>query len=111
MIGRRGACGSAGSPDSPAFPARCSRGETGCRPGLIVSRMGKPIGADTGEADPRAFRALREGDLHLIRLGSEFPDLTDSVAPGGRSPTHGRRREAPDVAVGGIPARAALFLD
>lgn len=53
----------------------------------IFFRMGIPIGADTAEADhPGEFSAAREGDLNLIRLGSERYEIPDAVVlgPAGR---------------------------
>jgi hypothetical protein len=45
---------------------------------------GRPIGTDTGEADPTGeFRASREGDLNFIRVGDERYEIPDAVAMGG----------------------------
>lgn len=49
----------------------------------IYFRMGKPIGADTSEADPGKFEATREGDLNFIRIGAERYEIPDAVALGG----------------------------
>ena len=49
----------------------------------IFFRMGRPIGADTSEADPGAFSATREGDLNFIRIGSERYEIPDAVPLGG----------------------------
>ena len=50
----------------------------------IFFRMGKPIGADTSEADGYPeFRAIKENDLHLIRLGHERYEIPDAVVLGG----------------------------
>lgn len=49
----------------------------------IFFRMGKPIGADTSEADPGEFRASREGDLNFIRIGRERYEVPDAVVLGG----------------------------
>jgi len=50
----------------------------------IFFRMGKPIGADTSEADGSSeFRATKENDLHLIRVGNERYEIPDAVALGG----------------------------
>ena len=49
----------------------------------IFFRMGKPIGADTSEADPGKFSATREGDLILIRIGNERYEIPDAVVLGG----------------------------
>lgn len=50
----------------------------------IFFRMGKPIGADTSQAEgyPR-FSATREGDLNLIRVGKERYEIPDAVVLGG----------------------------
>ena len=50
----------------------------------IFFRMGIPIGADTSQADGYPeFRATREGDLHLIRVGDERYEIPDAVVLGG----------------------------
>ncbi len=49
----------------------------------IFFRMGRPIGADTSEADPGVFRATREGDLNVIRVGHERYEIPDAVVLGG----------------------------
>ena len=50
----------------------------------IFFRMGKPIGADTSEADGyHEFRATKEYDLHLIRVGNERYEIPDAVVLGG----------------------------
>jgi len=50
----------------------------------IFFRLGRPIGADTSEADPGGeFEAMREADLHLIRLGGERYEIPDAVVLGG----------------------------
>lgn len=50
----------------------------------IFFRMGKPIGADTSQADGYPeFRATRESDLHMIRLGKERYEIPDAVILGG----------------------------
>jgi hypothetical protein len=50
----------------------------------IFFRKGIPIGADTSEADGyHEFRADKEGDLHLIRVGSERYEIPDAVILGG----------------------------
>jgi heat shock protein HslJ len=50
----------------------------------IFFRMGKPIGADTSEADRTGtFRATRENDLNLIRVGNERYEIPDAVVLGG----------------------------
>jgi hypothetical protein len=50
----------------------------------IFFRMGKPIGVSTSQADgyPK-FRATKEGDLHLIRIGKERYEIPDAVVLGG----------------------------
>ena len=48
----------------------------------IYFRMGEPIGADTSEADPGRFSAMREGDLNFIRIGNERYEIPDAVALG-----------------------------
>jgi hypothetical protein len=46
--------------------------------------MGRPIGADTSQADGYPeFRATKEGDLNLIRIGSERYEIPDAVVLGG----------------------------
>ena len=50
----------------------------------IFFRMGKPIGADTSEADGYPeFGATKENDLHLIRVGNERYEIPDAVVLGG----------------------------
>lgn len=49
----------------------------------IYFRMGKPIGADTSEADPGEFSATKEEDLNLIRIGSERYEIPDAAVLGG----------------------------
>lgn len=49
----------------------------------LYFRMGKPIGADTSEADPGKFSARREGDLNFIRIGNERYEIPDAVVLGG----------------------------
>jgi hypothetical protein len=49
----------------------------------IFFRMGKPVGADTSEADPGKFSGTREGDLILIRIGNERYEIPDAVVLGG----------------------------
>lgn len=46
----------------------------------ISFRMGKPIGADTSQADGYPeFRATKESDLHFIRIGNERDESPDAV--------------------------------
>ena len=50
----------------------------------IYFRMGRPIGADTSQADGYPeFGATKESDLHLIRIGNERYEIPDAVALGG----------------------------
>jgi hypothetical protein len=50
----------------------------------IFYRMGRPIGADTSQADGYPeFRAVRESDLHMIRIGEERYEIPDAVPLGG----------------------------
>jgi hypothetical protein len=45
---------------------------------------GKPVGADTSQADGYPeFRATMERDLHLIRVGNERYEIPDAVVLGG----------------------------
>jgi hypothetical protein len=50
----------------------------------IYFRMGRPVGADTSQADGYPeFRATQEADLHLIRIGYERYEIPDAVVFGG----------------------------
>lgn len=50
----------------------------------VFFRMGKAIGADTSQADGYPeFRASKEGDLNLVRVGSERYEIPDAVILGG----------------------------
>ena len=50
----------------------------------LFFRMGRPIGADTSEADGAgAFDADKEVDLHRIRVGNERYEIPDAVVLGG----------------------------
>jgi hypothetical protein len=49
----------------------------------IFFRMGKPVGADTSEADPGRFSAVRESDLNFIRIGDERYEIPAAVVVGG----------------------------
>ncbi|MGA7966184.1 MAG: SH3 domain-containing protein [Gammaproteobacteria bacterium] len=50
----------------------------------IFFRMGKPIGADTSQADGYPeFRATKENDLNLISIGDERYEIPDAVVLGG----------------------------
>ena len=49
----------------------------------IFFRMGRPISADTSEADPGEFSVTREIDLHFIWIGTERYEIPDAVVLGG----------------------------
>lgn len=50
----------------------------------IFFRMGKPIGADTSQADSYPeFRATKKSDLNRIRIGAERYEIPDAVVLGG----------------------------
>lgn len=50
----------------------------------IFFRMGKPVGADTSQADGYPeLRATKESDLHIIRIGNEGYAIPDAVILGG----------------------------
>ena len=50
----------------------------------IFFRMGRPIGADTSEADGYSeFRTTKENDLHLIRVGNERYEIPEAAVMGG----------------------------
>jgi heat shock protein HslJ len=50
----------------------------------IYFRMGTPVGADTEQADGYPdFRAVKESDLHVIRIGDERYEIPDAVVLGG----------------------------
>lgn len=49
----------------------------------VYFRLGRPIGADTSEADPGEFGATRDGDLHVVRIGSERYEIPEAVVLGG----------------------------
>lgn len=50
----------------------------------IFFRMGRPIGADTSQADGYGeFRATKQGDLHRVRIGNECYEIPDAVVLGG----------------------------
>ena len=57
------------------------------RPGggtrAIFFQLGRPLGADTSEADWGEFSATREGDLNLVRIGEERYEIPDAVVLGG----------------------------
>ena len=47
---------------------------------IIYFRLGKPMGADTSEADGyHEFRAPLENDLHFIRVGEERNELPNAA--------------------------------
>lgn len=50
----------------------------------IYFRMGRPVGADTSQADGYPeFRTEKENDLHMIRVGTERYEIPDAVVLGG----------------------------
>ena len=50
---------------------------------FIFFSLGKPIGADTSQADGYpAFRATKKKDLHLIRIGGERHEIPDATLLG-----------------------------
>jgi len=50
----------------------------------IFFRMGKPMGADTSQADGYpAFQAAKQRDLNLIRVGNERYEIPEAVILGG----------------------------
>ncbi len=50
----------------------------------IYFRMGRPIGADTSQADGYGeFKATKESDLYHIRVGDERYEIADAVIFGG----------------------------
>ena len=50
----------------------------------IFFRMGRPIGADTSQADGYGeFRATKQGDLHRVRIGNECYEIPHAVVLGG----------------------------
>ena len=50
----------------------------------IFFSLGIPVGADTSEADGYGeFRAEKESDLNLIRVGNERYEIPDAIAFGG----------------------------
>jgi hypothetical protein len=49
----------------------------------IYFRMGRPIGADTSQADGYPeLRATRDGDMHRIRIGDEHYEIADAIVLG-----------------------------
>ena len=44
---------------------------------------GKAIGYDQSQADPGEFRASKEADLNIVRIGSERYEIPDAVISGG----------------------------
>ncbi len=56
----------------------------GERERVLYFRMGIAIGVESSEADPTGeFRAQREGDLTLIRVGDERYEVPDALVLGG----------------------------
>lgn len=56
----------------------------GGRTRAIFFRMGRPVGADTSQADGYpAFHASKEADLNLIKIGPERYEIPDAVVLGG----------------------------
>jgi hypothetical protein len=50
----------------------------------LYFRMNRAVGADTSQADGYPeFNAARDGDLHLIRVGSERYEVPDAFTLGG----------------------------
>jgi hypothetical protein len=49
----------------------------------IFFENGKATGADVSEADPGEFRASRESDLTIVRIGQERYEIPDAVIYGG----------------------------
>jgi hypothetical protein len=50
----------------------------------VFFRLGRPIGADASEAEgSKPFRATKEADLNLIRVGDERYEIPDAVVLGG----------------------------
>ena len=50
----------------------------------IYFRMGRPMGADTSQADGYPdFSATKESDLNSIRIGDERYEIPDAVVLGG----------------------------
>jgi hypothetical protein len=49
----------------------------------IFFEKGRATGADVSQADPGEFRASKESDLHVIRIGQERYEIPDSVIFGG----------------------------
>lgn len=55
----------------------------GCQRAIFF-RMGRPIGADTAQADGSPeFRATKQGNLNLIRIGDERYEIPDAIVLGG----------------------------
>lgn len=50
---------------------------------VIFFEKGQPTGCDLSPADPGGFRATREGDLNIIRIGDERYEIPDAVIYGG----------------------------
>jgi hypothetical protein len=57
---------------------------SGNRTRAVFFRLGRPIGADASEAEgSKPFRATKEADLNLIRVGDERYEIPDAVVLGG----------------------------
>lgn len=50
---------------------------------IIFFKKGKAIGSDTSQADLGQFRATKEGDLSIVRIGNERYEIPDIVIFGG----------------------------
>ena len=50
---------------------------------VIFFERGRPTGYDKTQADRGEFRATKEGDLNIIRIGDERYEIVDAVAEGG----------------------------
>ncbi len=54
------------------------------QPRAIFFRMGKPVDADTSQADGYPeFQATQESDLHLISIGDERFEIPEAAILGG----------------------------
>jgi len=50
----------------------------------IFFRMGRPLGADVSESEGRLeFSAIKDGDMHRIRVGDERYEIVDAIVFGG----------------------------
>jgi len=50
---------------------------------VIFFENGRATGCDASQADPGEFRASREGDLSIVRIGAERYEIPDAVIQGG----------------------------